>query len=110
MSGVMRWIIAVLFASLPLIGDQALAQTASADRAVSVTGSGPTIDESKTDAIRQALQQTLKQLLVVDRAISGDRILRDKVMSTMNGYIESYKQKAVRKDTNGFSIDAEITV
>jgi len=77
---------------------------------ISVTGSGTSIDEAKLDAIRQALQQTMKQLVIVDRAISGNAILRDKVMSTMNGYIEKFQQKNIRRADNGYLIDADITV
>jgi hypothetical protein len=77
---------------------------------VSVTGSGPSIDEAKTDAIRQALQITMRQLVVVDRAIHGNTILRDKVMSTMNGYIESINIRNIQQGANAVSVKADITV
>jgi len=77
---------------------------------VTVTGSGASIDSAKSDAVRQALQLTMKQLIIVDRAISGDQILRDKVMSTMNGYIERFQQQDAKRTPNGFTITAEVTV
>jgi len=87
-----------------------LARAQSQNVTVTVTGTGPSIDAAKSDAVRQALQQTMKQLVVVDRAISGDSILRDKVMSTMNGYIERFQEKSVKNSSSGYMVEAEITV
>ncbi len=97
---------AVFFAGAGL----SLANAQSHNITVSVNGSGPSIDEAKTDAVRQALQVTMKQLIVVDRAISGNTILRDKVMSTMNGYIESINIRNIQQGTNAVSVKADITV
>jgi hypothetical protein len=52
----------------------------------------------------------MKQLVVVDRAISGDKILRDRVMSTMNGYVERFKQQSIEKTASGYAVKAEITI
>jgi uncharacterized protein len=91
------------------------APTASQDNTagtvtVQVTGSGPTIEEARTDAIRQALQQTITQLIVVDRAIKNDRIVRDNILSTMNGYIEKFQPGKIEKANTGFVVTASITV
>lgn len=105
----MRWVIfGILIGSV--FGHFCTVYAETQDVVVSVTGSGPTTDEAKTDAIRQALQQTLRQLVVVDRTISGNKILRDKVMSTMNGYVEAFCIKQIQHTNTGFSIDADITV
>lgn len=81
-----------------------------ADITVSVSGSGATIDEAKADAIKNALQYALKQLVIVERVISGNKVLKDKILSTSNGYIEKYKEIGVVKTEFGFRVDAEITV
>jgi hypothetical protein len=90
------------------LGSVAFCQTANVT--VVVVGTGPSIDEAKTDAVRKALQSTVKQLVVVDRVISQNEILRDKVLSTMNGYIEAFNQKAVARTSTGYSVTAAITV
>ncbi|MGH9550251.1 MAG: hypothetical protein ACRD3W_12795, partial [Terriglobales bacterium] len=77
---------------------------------VVVTGDGASIDEAKTDAIRQALQQSMRQLVIAERTIRGNSILRDKVMSTMNGYIDRFQQRDLKKIGSGYSVTAEITV
>jgi hypothetical protein len=55
---------------------------------VSVVGFGPTYDEAKADAVKKALQYAFKQLVIVDRIVSGNDLLRDRILSTSNGYIE----------------------
>jgi hypothetical protein len=77
---------------------------------VTVTGTGITIDAARTDAVRQALQQTIVQLVVVERAIRNDRLVRDSVISTMNGYVEEFHEKSVRKEDSEFLIDADVTI
>src|SRR5438105_3799315 len=46
-----------------------IALAAVPDATVSVTGTGSSVDAAKADAIRQALQKVVKQLVVVDRAV-----------------------------------------
>ncbi len=77
---------------------------------VTVSGSGATVDDAKTDAIRHALQQALRQLMVVDRVIDGNDIIRDRIMSTMNGYIDAFRTKGIERAANGVVVEAEITV
>lgn len=79
--------------------------------AVTVVGSGSSIDEARQDAVRQALQLTIKQLVVVDRFISGDKVVRDKVMSTMNGYVDSFNEvKIAKNDAGQYLVTAEIKI
>lgn len=90
-----------------------LSQRASAQSpnvTVRVVGSGASIDDAKADAVRQALQYALKQLVVADRVISNDRLLRDRVLSTANGYIETYREKYVKRSDAGYSVEADVTV
>lgn len=77
---------------------------------VTVTGTGSTIDLARSDAIRQALQLTIRQLVVVDREISRNAVLRDRVLSTMNGYVERFVVQSETRADAGFSVKAKITV
>jgi len=73
-------------------------------------GEGPSLDEAKADAIKRAMQQAFTQLVVVDRVISGDEVLRDRVLSTSNGYVEKYQQRSFSEVATGFRIEADITL
>lgn len=86
------------------------AHAGSANVAVTVTGTGPTLELAKSDATRQALQQTISQLVVVDREISGNAVLRDRVLSTMNGYIEKFVVRREIKTGAEFSVTADVVV
>ncbi len=88
-----------------------LADSSGGNKAIIKTvGTGSTIDEARNDAIRQALQETMQQLIVVDRIIKDDQIIRDKIMSTMNGYIEDFKELSIEKEENNIKMMAEVTV
>lgn len=77
---------------------------------VTVKGTGATVEIAKSDAIRQALQLTISQLVVVDREIRGNAVLRDRVLSTMNGYVERFVVRDEVAVSGGFSLTADITV
>jgi len=77
---------------------------------VTVTGYGATPSEARNDAVRQAVQKTMQQLIVVDRVIKNDEIVRDKIMSTMNGYVEGFKELSMRQDGQQTVLEAEVTV
>ena len=64
---------------------------------VEVTGRGASRTEARLDAIRLALQRTMQQLVVVDRLIKNDQIITDKIMSTLNGYVEDFKEIEVQR-------------
>ena len=77
---------------------------------VTVTGYGATSSDARNDAIRQALQRTMQQLIVVDRVIKDDAIIRDKIMSTMNGYIEQFEELETKEEGQQVAIKAKVTV
>lgn len=81
-----------------------------ANKVVTVVGFGSTPNEARNDAVRQALQETMQQLIVVDRAIKDDQIIRDKIMSTMNGYIEDFKELSTKKEGQQIAVKAVVTV
>jgi hypothetical protein len=73
-------------------------------------GRGTSRWAAREDAVRQALQQVVAQLVIADRQINSDEILRDEVRSTLNGYVEKFE--VVKQDyiDNQFVISARITV
>ena len=77
---------------------------------VRVEANGPSPFEARQEAIRQALQMTMKQLVVADRAIDNDTIIRDRVISTMNGYVKHFSIiSSERRDGQVFLV-ADVTV
>jgi hypothetical protein len=99
-------LITVLFVGIFIIPSGSKAETVTH----TFEGSGETLFEAKQDAIRQALQASLEQLIVVDRAISDTKVIRDKVISTMNGYVEKFVLLDVQQNNAGFRIRADIGV
>ena len=59
------------------------------DVTVEVVGVGMGAYESRMDAVRQALQQVLPQIVFADREIKNDELVRDQVMSSMQGHAKS---------------------
>lgn len=90
----------------------AYAQSSADQMRVVVTGRGPSPSEAHNDAVRQALQQTVKQLVFADRSVENEKVVRDRVMSTMNGYVEAYRVLKKEFDAKDglFTQEEEITV
>src|ERR1017187_6391827 len=77
---------------------------------VVVTGEGSSYWDAREDCVRQALQQSLPQLVIADRRIEDDRVVRDSVLSTMNGFVESF-WVLEQSETNGlFRLKAEVQI
>jgi hypothetical protein len=77
---------------------------------VTVSGVGVDYEDARADAVRKAMQQVLPQLVIVERAINEDTILRDRVISTSNGFVDHYQELDVSESEIGLTIKAEITV
>lgn len=77
---------------------------------VEVVGVGDSYEVARADAVRKAMQQTLPQLVIVERIVSEDALLRDRVLSTSNGFVESYSEKSVTESDLGISVTADISV
>jgi len=78
--------------------------------AVEVTGVGKTKWNAQSDAIRQALEQTMKQLVIADRAIKNDEIIKDQVLSTLNGFVERFEVLQERFADGEYQLDSRVTV
>ena len=77
---------------------------------VVVTGQGQSYWEAREDCVRQALQQSLSQLVIADRRIEDDKIVRDSILSTMNGFVESFKVVNQSTDGSHVQIKAEVQI
>lgn len=75
---------------------------------VRVSGRGATRWSARGDAIRQAMQQKVAQLVIADRAVSGDSVLKDDVVSTMNGFVEGFEVIAERRNGDEIELDARV--
>lgn len=80
------------------------------DFKVRVVGRGESRWAAQNDAIRQALQSTMTQLVIADRVINDDKVVRDTVMSTMNGFIERFEPVRTYAEGTEIVIDAYVTV
>jgi len=61
------------------------------------------------EAIRLALQRTMQQVVVVDRLIKDDKIVTDKIYSTLNGYVENFKELEIRQQAMRASLSVTPT-
>lgn len=77
---------------------------------ITVVGHGGTLWEARNDAIRQALQQAMRQLVVADRTIENDSVLRDRVMSTMNGYVDNFETIKITGTGGEVAVEARISL
>lgn len=77
---------------------------------VDVVGYGSTVNEARADAVRQAMQAALSQLVVSDIAVDGDTVLRDRVQSTMNGFVDRVEETNMRREGDEIVISSRITV
>lgn len=87
-----------------------LPSSANTDVTVTVTGNGPTRTAALEDATRQAVQLAMKQLVVSDRRIVNDEIIRDETISTLNGFIRKRTILNTRRSAGEIEIDVRITV
>lgn len=75
-----------------------------------VTGEGTSYWDARQDCVRQALQQSLSQLVIVDRRIEDDKVIRDSIASTMNGFVDSFRVLSQSKLNNRVRITADVRV
>ena len=88
----------------------AQSQAPASSQVVEVTGRGDTRWRAREDAIRQALQQVVTQLVIADREIRGNEVIRDDVRSTLNGYVERFEVLAQDVQADQHVVRARIHV
>lgn len=79
-------------------------------KTVRVTGFGKSVYEARQDAIRQALQMKVDQLVIEQRVVKNDRLVLDRIASTMNGYVTQFIPLKTRQGKNGVEFEAEIEI
>jgi len=77
---------------------------------VIVTGEGSSYWDAREDCVRQALQQSLPQLVIAGRHIEDDRVVRDSVLSTMNGFVESFRVLEQSETKGSVRLKAEVEI
>jgi hypothetical protein len=77
---------------------------------VIVTGEGSSFWDAREDCVRQALQQSLPQLVIADRRIEDDKVVRDSVLSTMNGFVESFRVLEQSEAKGSIRLKAEVQI
>ncbi len=75
-----------------------------------VTGEGGTYWEARQDCIRQAVQQTVPQLVIADRRIEADKVVKDTVLSTMNGFVDSFHVVQQWSEDRKIRMKAEVRI
>lgn len=76
---------------------------------VNVKGEGNSVYAAQIDASRQALMQVLPQLVSVDRKVINDDV-RETILSSASGYIESFQIVRESRFAERFYLDARVTV
>lgn len=76
---------------------------------VNVKGEGSSVYAAQIDASRQALMQVLPQLVSVDRKVINDDV-RETILSSASGYIESFQIVRESRFAEKFYLDARVTV
>lgn len=112
--GALRWRMGTLVLSaaawLCAVTATGASLSAQASRVVEVEGSGATRSEARENAVRNALTTVVKQFVIADRAVSADDVLQERVLSTMNGYVERFEVLEVRADGAETVVKARVTV
>lgn len=85
-------------------------ESAENESVVTVRGDGTSLEDARLDAIRQATQRLTQQLIIADRQIENDAIVVDRVLATMNGYVEKFELLGSGTSSNGFWVEARITL
>ncbi|MDZ7790348.1 MAG: hypothetical protein U5L08_07645 [Xanthomonadales bacterium] len=76
-----------------------------------VEGIGPSFQEARQDAVRQALQRSVQQLVVTDRLIDNQEIVRDQILSTLNGFVHDVSVISTgRTEFGEFRVEAEVQI
>jgi hypothetical protein len=87
-----RTLVTFLSTMLLMAPGRTHAQARGDGETVTVEGRGASPWEARQDAVRMALQQTMRPLVLADRAVDGDRLVRDQVLSTLNGFVERFEE------------------
>jgi hypothetical protein len=99
-----------IFLILLLIGNIIIAQE---DKTVTLTvsGTGKTIEEAKTNALRSAIEQAFGAFISSKTEILNDNLVKDEIVSVANGNVQKYDiVSQVEIPNNGYAITLSATV
>lgn len=107
--GAILWLTSAV--SLTPLSAQTRSDVRLADsKEITVTGEGATLWLARNDAVRQALASFVSQFVVSDLRISGDSIVKDDLISTLNGFVKDFQQLDVQNINGAWVIRAQVTV
>lgn len=58
---------------------------------VEVEATGASLEDARRNAVRAALQETMDQLVLAERAVEDGRLVKDRLLSTVNGFIREFE-------------------
>lgn len=102
--------IAALSLAVFLLVALAPAAGAQEESALRVTGQGESSYEAREDAIRQALQIAVEQLVISQQVVENDRLTLDRLSSTMNGFVSAFAPVRSYSENGSVFIEADIIV
>ena len=77
---------------------------------VEVRAEGPDFASARNEAVRQAVQKVLPQVVTADRRIQNDRIVLDEVQSSLNGHVRHIEVLDSGPSPNGVWVRLAVTV
>jgi len=97
----------LLFGAFSILPAQGQRET---ERVVEVEASGASMEEARRNAVRAALQMTLEQLVLADRKIENGQLVRERLLSTVNGFIQGFEVIQLLEREPEYLIRARVTV
>lgn len=88
------------------LAGQVFAQTQN----VRVIGQGESVYEARQDAVRQALQMSVEQLVFSQQIVENDQLTLDRIASTMNGFVTSFDVVRNWSEDGAFFLEANIGI
>ena len=78
---------------------------------LTVSGTGKTIEEAKTNALRSAIEQAFGAFISSKTEILNDNLVKDEIVSVANGNVQKYDiVSQVEIPNNGYAITLSATV
>ena len=86
-------------------------QPAAGERTVEVRATGATREQARDEAVRTALQSTVSQLVITDRLVENEDVVRDQVFATQNGFVTAFELlEETRTEFGEYEYHARVTV
>lgn len=95
-----------------VIGLLGLCSPSSAEEGgiVEVEADGLSMEDARRNAVRAALQESVEQLVVVDREMDQGEMVRDRILSTVNGFVRNFELVEVLRRQPDLLIRARVQI